>query len=248
MAPPAIHPSYIVTSTSGERRVGLRYRRLGLIAATVVLVLAAPATVAAADPIPSPSPSDEVIVDVPNLVFEATLTVRYVEPGSLLPVAGAEILVVARQGGEAIGEFSGSTGEDGVATVEALPFEAGFGPIVELDVIAHKDTSWSDPETGCRGGDAWDAKRLGVMVESRVVEVDFTANEQTMTSSINCPEATPTGAVGGVVGTPGITLPPTDAAAADTASTSRGGLVVVGLVLGLTGLLLLAVRPLLARR
>jgi hypothetical protein len=229
--------------------VGLRYRRLGLIAATFLLVLGAPATVAAADPSAAPSPSDEVIVDVPNLVFEARLTVRYVEPGSLLPVAGAEVLVVARQGGEVLGEYSGSTGEDGMATVDALPFEAGFGPIVELDVIAHKDASWSDPETGCRGGDGWDAKRLGVMVESPVVEVDFAANEQTMTSSINCPEATPTGAVGGVIGTPGITPPPTDGAASSgSASTSRGGLVVVGLVLGLAGLLLLAVRPLLARR
>ena len=231
--------------------MGLRYRHMGLIAALAVVVsLAVPAMAAAADdPTPTPSPSPTVIDDSSNIVFEAVLTVRYIDAATLLPVDAAAVHVVAHSGDEEVGAYDGTTDDDGVAVLEGLPIERGFGPGITLDVGAAKETSFEDPETGCHGGDSWSAVRVAVPVDGDAISVDFAVSEQVTSSSLSCPEPTPSGEVGGIVGTPGVTPPPTDAAAAAPADTSsRGGLVVVGLLLGLAGLVLLAIRPRLGRR
>jgi hypothetical protein len=230
--------------------VGLRYRHLGLIAAlTVVVSLALPAMAAAADdPTPTPEPSPAIVDDGTDIVFEAVLTVRYIDAATLLPVEAAAVHVVAHSGDLEVGAYDGTTDADGVAVFDGLPIERGFGPEVTLDVSATKETSFEDPETGCHGADSWSAQRLAVPVDGDAISVDFAMSEQVTSSSLSCPEPTPTGAVGGIVGTPGVTPPPTDAATAPADTSSRGGLVVVGLLLGLAGLVLAAVRPRMGRR
>jgi len=207
-----------------------RYRRLWLLAGVLAGVLLAPGAALAAD-----EPSPEVIVDAPNLVNETTLTVRFVDVVTLLPVDGAHVHVVARQLDVVLGEYDAQTDADGVAVLEELPFEAGFAPEgVRLDVTASKETSFTDPESGCVLADSWFAERLGIAVVDREVAVDFIGDEQTPSSSLACPpEATaPTQEVGGIQGTPGPkhTLPPTDALAGPSQGHGNGLAVAVALI------------------
>jgi hypothetical protein len=207
-----------------------RYRRLWLLAGVLAGVLLAPGAALAAD-----EPSPEVIVDEPNLVNETTLTVRFVDVVTLLPVDGADVHVVARQLDVVLGEHDAQTDADGVAILEELPFEAGFAPeVVHLDVIATKETSFTDPETGCTLADSWRAERLGIEVVDREVEVDFTGDEQSPSSSLACPpeQPAPTQEVGGIQGTPAPkhTLPPTDALAGPAQGHGDGLAVAVALI------------------
>lgn len=228
---------------SGRARVIHRYRRHWLLVAAAVLALLAPAAVAAVEP--------EPVGDAPNLVFETVLTVRYVDSVSLLPVAGASVRVHAASSVHGdIGDYEGTTNADGVAVLSDLPFEAGIGPAVTLDVAADYETMFVDDESGCSFIDSWHAERAAVAANERAVEVEFAADEQQALSSIDCPptEPAPTGQVGGVVGTPKAppkaTLPSTDTL---SAAASAGGSLALpaagGLVAIAVGLLLAVPRP-----
>jgi hypothetical protein len=206
-----------------------RYRRPGLLVAAVVAVAAAllaPVTAFAA------------------VANETTLTVTFVDAVTLLSVDRAAVHVTAHQDGAVIAEVDGETDAAGISVLINLPHETGEGGPVTLDVVAHKETSFTDAETGCVLNDSWDASRLGVPVDDVALEVAFTADEQQAVSSIECPPevAPPTGEVGGAVGTPGATLPPTDSVAVSDA-TSPGSLAVIAALVGASvGLVVLAPR------
>ena len=206
-----------------------RYRRPGLLVAAVVAVAAAllaPVTAFAA------------------VANETALTVTFVDAVTLLSVDRAAVHVTAHQDGAVIAEVDGETDAAGISVLINLPHETGEGGPVTLDVVAHKETSFTDAETGCVLNDSWDASRLGVPVDDVALEVAFTADEQQAVSSIECPPevAPPTGEVGGAVGTPGATLPPTDSVAA-SGSTSPGSLAVIAALVGASvGLVVLAPR------
>ena len=196
-----------------------RYRRsFGLVA-----VLASLAGLAAA-------PAGALAAVAPD----ATLTVHFADAVTLLAIDRAQVHVTARQDGAVIGEFEGETDAAGIAVLINLPHETGEGGPVTLDVVAHKESSFTDGESGCVAIDTWDAARRGVPVDGVALSVDFTVDEQQSVSSIECPpdQPAPTGDVGGAVGTPGRTLPPTDALS--TASSDSAGTVVVAV--GLVGL------------
>jgi len=208
-----------------------RYRRPGLLVAAVMAVAAAllaPVTAFAA------------------VANETTLTVTFVDAVTLLSVDRAAVHVTAHQDGAVIGEVDGETDAAGVSVLINLPHETGEGGPVTLDVVAHKETSFTDSDTGCVLNDSWDASRLGVPVDDVALEVAFTADEQQAVSSIECPPevAPPTGEVGGAVGTPGATLPPTDSVAGSgSGSASPGSLAVIaGLLGGSVGLVVLVPR------
>ena len=197
----------------------LRYRHPGLFAAAVLAVIAglvAPAAALAA------------------VETDASVTVTFVDAVSLLPVDGATVHVTAHQDDAVIAELDATTDASGVAVIAGVPRETGEGGVVTIDVVAHKEKSLSDADTGCVLDDTWDASRMGVPVSDVALAVAFTLDEQQAVSSIQCPpdQPPPTGEVGGVVGTPGpkATLPPTDMAGSDPASS-------VGLVVVLAGLL-----------
>ena len=208
-----------------------RYRRPGLLVAAV-------AALAAALLVPS-----FALAAVAN---EATLTVRFVDAVTLLSVDRAAVHVTAHQDGAVIAEVDGETDAAGISVLINLPHETGEGGPVTLDVVAHKETSFTDSDTGCVLNDSWDASRLGVPVDDVALEVAFTADEQQAVSSIECPPevAPPTGEVGGAVGTPGATLPPTDSVAGSgSGSASPGSLAVIAGLLGASvGLVALAPR------
>jgi len=208
-----------------------RYRRPGLLVAAVMAVAAAllaPVTAFAA------------------VANETTLTVTFVDAVTLLSVDRAAVHVTAHQDGAMIAEVDGETDAAGVSVLINLPHETGEGGPVTLDVVAHKETSFTDSDTGCVLNDSWDASRLGVPVDDVALEVAFTADEQQAVSSIECPPevAPPTGEVGGAVGTPGATLPPTDSVAGSgSGSASPGSLAVIaGLLGGSVGLVVLVPR------
>jgi hypothetical protein len=103
-----------------------------------------------------------------------------------------------------------------------------------------------DAGSGCSLAESWHAERSDVAADAPAIEIVFEAAEQDSASSISCPGAVePSGAVGGVIGTPAITLPPTDATVrTGAASTSDpGAAVVVGLIFGMAGLSLVLRRP-----
>ena len=208
-----------------------RYRRPGLLVAAVMAVAAAllaPVTAFAA------------------VANQTTLTVTFVDAVTLLSVDRAAVHVTAHQDGAVIAEVDGETDAAGISVLINLPHETGEGGPVTLDVVAHKETSFTDSDTGCVLNDSWDASRLGVPVDDVALEVAFTADEQQAVSSIECPPevAPPTGEVGGAVGTPGATLPPTDSVAGSASgSASPGSLAVIaGLLGGSVGLVVLVPR------
>jgi hypothetical protein len=212
----------------------LRYRRPWLIAAgllAVVLGLVAPAAAFAA------------------VANDAALTVTFVDAVTLLPVDGAAVHVTAHQDGAVLAEFDATTDASGVAVLAGLPRETAEAGAVTVDVVAHKEKSFTDADTGCVLDDTWDASRLAVPVSDVAVTVAFTLDEQQAVSSIQCPpdQPPPTGEVGGAVGTPAprphATLPPTDAVAASSSSSGGLAAVVAGLIGVAAGVLVLAPRP-----
>lgn len=210
-----------------------RYRRPGLLVAAV-------AALAAALLVPS-----FALAAVAN---ETTLTVRFVDAVALLPVDRAAVHVTAHQDGAVIDEVDGETDAAGVSVLISLPHEMGDGGPVTLDVVAHKNTTFTDASTGCTISDTWDASRLAVPVDGVELTVEFTADEQQAVSSIECPPevAPPTGEVGGAVGTPGATsratLPPTDTIAGNDGSSPGSLAVIVALVGASAGLVVLVPR------
>ena len=207
-----------------------RYRRLWLLLAVLASLLAAPSGALAA------------------VETDAVLTVHFVDAETLLPVDGAAVHVTASQGDIVIAEFDATTDADGAAVVAALPRETGEGDLVLVDVTAVKSTSFTDEESGCTFADSWHAERLGVAVDGAEVSVDFTADEQSPASSIQCPpEAVPPSQeVEGTVGTPApaATLPPTDTLG-ESADGASGAIPVVISVIGIAaGMLFLAPRRL----
>jgi hypothetical protein len=179
-----------------------------------------------------------------SIAFEATLTVRFTDAVTLLPVDAAAVHVTARQADAVVGEYDGTTDADGVAVLTGLPIETGDGPAVRLGVVADKSTTTEDPGSGCSLAETWHAEREDIAVEAAAVEIAFGDTEQDSASSINCPDTQPTGEVGGVIGVPGITLPATDAAVQTTTSTSDpGAALVVGFIFALAGLSLVLRRP-----
>lgn len=211
-----------------------RSGRIGTVAATILLALAgASGSVFAADPVVSAT-----------VAFEATLTVRFTDAVTLLPVGAAQVHVTARQANAIVGEYDASTDAEGTAVLTGLPIETGDGPPVRLTVLADKSTTSQDPESGCSLAESWHAERAEIPVDAAAIEVAFDEAEQDTSSSISCPDTEPTGAVGGVIGTPRFTLPPTDAPVRATTSTSDpGAAVVVGFIFGLAGLSLVLRRP-----
>ena len=211
-----------------------RSGRIGTVAATILMAIAgASGNVVAADPVASAS-----------VAFEATLTVRFVDAVTLLPVETAAVHVTARQADAIVGEYEATTDAEGTAVLTALPIETGDGPPVRLRVVADKATTNVDPATGCSLAETWHAERADVTVDGATFEIVFGDAEQDSASSMSCPDTEPTGAVGGIIGTPGITLPPTDAAVQTTTSTSDpGAAVVVGFIFGMAGLSLVLRRP-----
>jgi hypothetical protein len=207
-----------------------RYRRPGLLFGRVASFASIAAVAGLVASLAAPGPALAAVSP------ETTLTVQYVDSGTLLPVGHAAIQVTARQDGAVIAEFSGETDAAGTAVLADLPRETGEGGVVTLDVVAHKATSFTDEETGCVLDDTWDASRLGVAVDGTAVAVAFTADEQLAVSSIDCPpgQAAPTGEVGGAQGTPGRTLPPTDLEGAGAASSSAGAAAVIAGLLGVS--------------
>ena len=210
-----------------------RYRRPGLLVAAVAALAAA--------------------LLVPSFAFaavanETTLTVRFVDTVTLLSVDRAAVHVTAHQDGAVIGEVDGETDAAGVSVLINLPHETGEAGPVTLDIVAHKNTTFTDADTGCTLTDTWDASRLAVPVDGVELTVEFTADEQQAVSSIECPPAVapPTGEVGGAVGTPAAkpvaTLPPTDSVAGSGA-TSPGSLAVIAALVGASiGLVVLVPR------
>jgi hypothetical protein len=206
-----------------------RYRRLWLLVGVLAGLLVTPAGALAA---------------IDN---DAVLTVQFTDAVTLLPVDGAAVHVIARQGDQVLGEFDATTDADGTAAVSALPRETGEGDAVTLDVRATKSTSFTDPDTGCTLSDSWYAERLGVVVDSAAVGVAFTEDEQAPGSSLACPpsEAPPTGEVGGAVGTPGSaahTIPPTDTVAEPARASTGAGLAALAVTVLAAGILLLTPR------
>ena len=137
-----------------------------------------------------------------------TLTVRFVDAVALLPVDRAAVHVTAHQDGAVIDEVDGETDAAGVVGADrACRTRPASGGPVTLDVVAHKNTTFTDAATGCTVTDTWDASRLAVPVDGVELTVEFTADEQQAVSSIECPPevAPPTGEVGGAVGTPAAT-------------------------------------------
>ena len=106
-----------------------RYRRPGLLVAAV-------AALAAALLVPS-----FALAAVAN---ETTLTVRFVDAVTLLPVDRAAVHVTAHQDGAVIDEVDGETDAAGVSVLINLPHETGEGGPVTLDVVAHKNTTFTD--------------------------------------------------------------------------------------------------------
>jgi hypothetical protein len=211
-----------------------RSGRIGTVAATILLAVAgASGSVVAADPVVSAT-----------VAFEATLTVRFTDAGTLLPVEAAQVHVTARQADTVVGEYDGTTDAEGTAVLTGMPIETGDGPAVRLSVVADKSTTSVDAATGCSLAETWHAERADVTVDGPVIEVAFGEAEQDPSSSISCPDTEPTGAVGGVIGTPGITLPPTDTTVPTASSTSdMGAAIVVVFIFSLAGLSLLLRRP-----
>jgi hypothetical protein len=203
-----------------------RYRRLWLLVGVLAAVLAAPGGALAA------------------VELDATLTVHWIDPVTLLPIDGAVIHVTARQGDAVIGKFEGTTDATGTAVLTGLPRETGEGGAVALDVVGNKETSFTDEETGCVLADSWHAERLAVQVDGPEIAVDFTPDDTANASSLACPpdQPAPTGGVEGAQGTPGRTLPPTDSIASASAKSTGAAVVAVGL-LGLSaGLFMLLPR------
>ena len=195
----------------------LPYRRPGLLVAAGLAVLAsllAPVTAFAA------------------VANETTLTVTFVDGVTLLSVDRAAVHVTVHQDGAVIAEVDGETDAAGISVLINLPHETGEGGVVTLDVTAHKESSFTDSETGCVTNDSWDASRTGVQVDDVALAVEFTADEQQAVSSIECPPAqpSPTGEVAGAVGTPGPTLPPTDTVGPGGAAGSGAAIVVAALI------------------
>jgi hypothetical protein len=185
---------------------------------------------------------------------DGVLTVRFVDQVALLPVSGAEVTVTVShpaldgEAGAAPTILTGTTDADGVATIDGVPYRPHGLAGVELDVRAHKVETWTDAASGCTGGDSWDAARLGI-TGAPVVEVVFSADEQTASSSIECgPNPTPGGGVLGATGTPGagnVTPPPTDALARAGSTPDRNGpALTIGFMIGLiAAALILTPRP-----
>lgn len=213
-----------------------RSGRIGTVVATILMAVAgASGSVVAADPLVSAT-----------VAFEATLTVRFVDAVTLLPVEAADVRVTARQADALVGEYEATTDAEGTAVLTALPIETGDGPPVRLRVVADKASTNVDAATGCSLAETWHAERADVAVDGTAVEIVFGEAEQDSASSMSCPdtEPAPTGAVGGIIGGPAITLPPTDVAVQTTTSTSDpGAAIVVGFIFGLAGLSLVLRRP-----
>ena len=210
-----------------------KYGRIGIVAAAVMLLSAAvPAFAIAAEP------GETVALD-------ATLTVRFIDAVTLLPVDAANVHVTARQGDAVLGEYDGMTNVEGAAVLTGLPIETGSGPAVLLQVTADKATTFEDTESGCLLAESWHAERVDVAVDGPAVEVAFGIDEQNSTSSITCPDTTvPSGGVGGVIGRPQITPPATDIEASprNGRADSGGAVLVVGFLFALAGVSLIARR------
>ena len=206
-----------------------RYRRHWLLVGVLAGLLAAPGGASAA------------------VLPDAVLTVQYTDAVTLLPVDGATVHVTARQDDKVIGEYDATTDADGSAVLTGLPIDDGEGAAVVVDVVVDKASTIIDEESACTFSDTWHAERLGVAVDSPALEVAFTPEEQSASSLIDCEGgegAAPTGAVGGVVGTPKATLPSTDALSESEPAGGSSGLVVAGALLALTaGLLFALPRP-----
>jgi hypothetical protein len=175
---------------------------------------------------------------------DGVATVRFIDQVALLPVAGAEVTITVThpalegEAGSATTTLTGTTDADGVATIDGLPYRPHGLAGVELDIRAHKAETWTDAASGCSGGDSWDAARSGV-TSAAIVEVAFSTDEQTASSSIECgPNPTPDGGVAGATGTPGsgagLTPPPTDASSLGGAAPDRlGPFLTIGFMIGL---------------
>ena len=187
---------------------------------------------------------------------DGVVTVRFIDQLTLLPVAGATVTIGVShpevEEGTATATLIGTTDANGVATIEGVPYRPHDLPGVELEVRAHKIATWTDAASGCTGSDTWDAARVGV-VGAAAVEIAFTADEQSASSSLECgPNPTPSGDVGGATGTPGsggnagLTPPPTDALALRAAAQPDrlGAALTLGFLIGLiAAALLLSPRP-----
>lgn len=211
-----------------------RSGRIGTVAATILMAFAgASGSVVAADPAVNAS-----------VAFDATVTVRFVDAVTLLPVDGAAVHVIVHQADVVIGEYDAMTDGDGSAVLAGLPIETGDGPTISLDVAADKSSTVDDAASGCSLAETWHAERAGIAVDRAAIEVVFGDAEQDSTSSLVCPNSEPTGAVAGAVGTPHVTLPPTDGAVRTTTSASDpGAAIVVGFIFGMAGLSLVLRRP-----
>ncbi|HEX5013954.1 MAG TPA: hypothetical protein VFV72_07300 [Candidatus Limnocylindrales bacterium] len=208
-----------------------RYRRLWLLVGLLAAFVAAPVGARAA------------------VETDATVTVTFVDGVTLLPVEGAAVLVKARQGDTVLAELTATTDASGVAVVEAVPREAGEGDAVVVDVSASRETTFTDEDTGCVFAESVHAERLGVAVDAADVAVAFTPAEQNPASSITCPpdESEPSQEVEEAVGTPGHTLPPTDALQASPSTSNDGFAVIVGLVALASAVVFVAPRRRLSR-
>jgi hypothetical protein len=209
-----------------------RYRRHWLFVGVLAGLLAAPAGASAA------------------VLPDATLTVQFTDAVTLLPVDGAAVHVTARQDDQAVGEYDATTDADGSAILAGLPIDDGEGAAVVLDVVVDKSSTVVDEESACTFSDTWHAERLGVTVDAPALEVAFTPDEQSASSLIDCEGgegAAPTGAVGGVVGTPKATLPATDTLTAGGPVGGSLGVVVAGALALAAGLLFAVPRPRRAR-
>jgi hypothetical protein len=209
-----------------------RYRRPWLLVGVLAGLLAAPAGASAA------------------VLPDAVLTVHYIDAVTLLPVDGALVQVTARQADQVIGEYDAATGADGSAILTGLPIDDGQGAAVVLDLVVDKASTVVDEESACTFIDSWHAERLGIEVDAPALEVAFAPEEQSASSLVDCDGgdggegAAPTGAVGGVVGTPKATLPATDTLSGVAPAGVSLGLIVAGAILAITtGLLFAVPRP-----
>jgi hypothetical protein len=179
----------------------------------------------------------------PDFVMDGVVTVTWVEPEDG-PMADASILISYYHEGDASHGLlpAATTDSAGVVVITGVPRAAAGALPLLLDIRADRSTATVD-DAGCTALEGWLAETKGL---ASGLLLDVVLASETKSISVSCPEptldtveptptpeatptpdvvppiptATPTGGgVLGVVGTPGVTPPETDAVAAPSSPT-----------------------------
>ena len=127
----------------------------------------------------------------PTSSSTASLTVRFVDGQTALPVDGAAVEVVARQAdGDPRDVHRHDRREWHRGALRRSLARSASATVVLLDVSAEQTVTSMDAD-GCQTTTVLSAQRLGVPIDAVQLEVDFSPTEQTGTSSITCPSPQP---------------------------------------------------------